>query len=120
MKVMVVDDSSDIRDLVSMVVVRAGWEVVGTAANGVECLERVNEADPDLVLLDISMPVMDGLVALPMLRERRPATTVVMLSAFPASAMEQRAMDAGAHGYVEKTNVVRDLAPAVQQIIGQD
>ena len=67
LSVLIVDDSEDLRDLLSMVIERhpAGWRVVATAAEGEEAIEEARSSQPDLVLLDIAMPVMDGMQALP-------------------------------------------------------
>ncbi len=117
--VLVVDDSDDLRDLITMVIRRhpEGWQVVGTAAQGREAVEEARERQPDLVLLDIAMPVMDGMEALPLIRQVAPEATVVMLSGFPFETAGRGALDAGAHGYLEKTDLVRSLIPRLEEIL---
>ena len=119
LKVLVVDDSADLRALISMVIQRhvGGWRVVATAAEGQEAIEMARSSQPDLVLLDIAMPVMDGLQALPLIREAAPAAVVVMLSGYPFAAAGQGALDAGAHGYLEKADLVKSLVPRLQRIL---
>ena len=74
LSVLIVDDSEDLRELLSMVIERhpAGWQVVATAAEGQQAIEVARDNQPDLVLLDIAMPVMDGMQALPHIREAAP------------------------------------------------
>jgi YesN/AraC family two-component response regulator len=118
-KVLIVDDSEDLRELLSMVIERhpSGWRVVATAAEGEEGIEEARSNQPDLVLLDIAMPVMDGMQALPQIREVAPEAVVVMLSGYPFSAAGQNALDAGAHGYLEKSDLVRGLIPRLERIL---
>ena len=122
LKVLVVDDSADLRVLISMVIQRHPnrWQVVATAAEGQEAIEIAGSSQPDLVLLDIAMPVMDGLQALPLIREAAPAAVVVMLSGYPFAAAGQGALDAGAHGYLEKADLVKSLVPRLERILKTD
>lgn len=117
--VMVVDDSEDLRDLLCMLIRRhpGGWRVVATATQGEEAVARATEIQPDLVLLDIAMPVMDGLQALPLIRQSCPGTVVVMLSGYPFATAGQGALDAGAHGYLEKADLVRTMIPRIEGIL---
>ncbi len=116
--VMVVDDADDLRDLLCLLITRhRGWQVVATAAHGEEALARAIEFRPDLVLLDIAMPVMDGMQALPLIRDASPDSVVVMLSGYPFATAGQGALDAGAHGYLEKADLVRSLIPGLERII---
>jgi YesN/AraC family two-component response regulator len=116
--VLVVDDSADLRDLISMVIDRsAGWHVVATAAEGQQAVEVARDRQPDLVLLDIAMPVMDGMQALPLIRKAAPEAVVVVLSGYPFSTAGQGALNAGAHGYLEKSDLVKGLIPRLERII---
>ena len=119
LNVLVVDDSADLRTLISMVIDRhpGGWQVVDTAADGQEAVHAARRCQPDLVLLDIAMPVMDGMQALPLIREAAPAAVVVMLSGYPFATAGRGALDAGAHGYLEKSDLVRSLIPRLEQIL---
>ena len=72
-RAVVIDDTSDIRDLMSMVLTRSGMEVVGEAGDGRAGVDVVRAERPDVVLLDLAMPVMDGMEALPLIRELVPA-----------------------------------------------
>jgi CheY-like chemotaxis protein len=119
LSVLVVDDSADLRELISMVIERhpGGWEVVATAGEGEEAVQEAKNAQPDLVLLDIAMPVMDGMQALPLIREACPKAVVVMLSGYPFATAGQGALNAGAHGYLEKSDLVKSLVPRLQLIL---
>ncbi|MET0839863.1 MAG: response regulator, partial [Marmoricola sp.] len=117
--VMVVDDADDLRDLICLLVKRhpAGWKVVATAAQGEEAVARATSIQPELVLLDIAMPVMDGMQALPLIREACPGAVVVMLSGYPFATAGQGALDAGAHGYIEKSDLVKSLLTRLEDIV---
>jgi YesN/AraC family two-component response regulator len=119
LNVLVVDDSPELRELISFVIKRRspGWHVVGTAKEGQEAVAAAQTQQPDLVLLDIAMPVMDCMQALPLIREAAPQAVVVMLSGYPFETAGQGALDAGAHGYLEKSNLVKSLVPQLEQIL---
>ena len=119
LNVLVVDDSADLRELISLVIERhpAGWQVVGTAGEGQEGVDEARARQPDLVLLDIAMPIMDGMQALPLIREAAPNAVVVMLSGYPFATAGQGAINAGAHGYLEKSDLVRSLIPRLERIL---
>ena len=119
LSVLVVDDSPDLRMLLTRAIERRaeGWQVVATANDGREAIHAATTHGPDLVLLDIAMPVMDGLEALPQIREAVPEAVVVMLSGYPFAVAGQGALDAGADGYLEKTDLVKTLVPKLQEIV---
>ena len=110
LRVVIVDDTPDLRDLLTMALQRRGeYAVVAEAENGLEAIDVVRAHQPDLVLLDIAMPVMDGLEALPQIRQAATSATVVMLSGFNAAEMTERAVALGADGYVQKGTPIRQL-----------
>lgn len=94
----------------------ARFEVVGEAVNGREAIDRCLELQPDVVVLDIAMPEMDGLTALPAIREYCPEARIVMHSAFAERAVAENAASLGANGYLEKGSdldvIVATLASA--------
>ncbi|MET0997187.1 MAG: response regulator transcription factor [Marmoricola sp.] len=118
--VVLVDDSQDLLFLVRGALERGGqFKVVAEAGDGEQGVAAVKAAQPDLVLLDIAMPVMDGIQALPLIREACPAATVVMLSAFgDSSGMPQRAMALGANGYIHKDGRLQALPEQLRVIVG--
>jgi DNA-binding NarL/FixJ family response regulator len=102
-RVVLVDDMVELRKLIRLTLERSGhFEVVGQAGNGREGIEVASATQPDLVLLDVSMPVMDGLEALPALCRSVPTAKVVMLSGFSQARLGAEAAAGGAVAYVEK------------------
>lgn len=94
-------------------------EVVGRARNGAEALELSLELEPDVVLMDISMPVMDGVEATRRIREARPDACVVMLTGSTSAADIDRSRDAGAAGYVTKDRIASQLVEAIVDAAGR-
>jgi DNA-binding NarL/FixJ family response regulator len=92
-------------------------EVVGEALNGAQVLPLTNRLRPDLVLLDLSMPLMDGLACLAQLRQRFPEITVVILSAYSDPERIAAALRAGANGYIVKGVDSNDLAATLRQML---
>lgn len=101
-RVVLADDTPDIRSLLRLMLGRAGYDVVGEAATGAEAVALSEELQPDVVLLDLAMPVMDGLEALPLIKASSPQTKVIVLSGFVSDRIEQEAVAAGADAFVEK------------------
>src|SRR5438045_2953374 len=102
-RVVVADDFADIRHLMRLTLERSGrFQIVGEAVNGAEAITLAQELEPDLLLLDLSMPVLSGLEALPRIREASPATKVVVLSGLDRAQMEPEALEGGPAGYLEK------------------
>ena len=101
-RVLIADDAPDIRLLLRMYLTDSRLHVVGEATNGVEAVEMVKTERPDAIILDLAMPVMDGLEAIPLIKEAAPATKIVVLSGFDAERMAERAMKLGAEAYLQK------------------
>ena len=108
-RVLVVDDDASIRLFVKTLMTSMGSEVVGEAANGSEALTLFDSLKPDLVLLDINMPVMDGITALKEIRKRSHKVAVVMLSALSSLDVVQVCLDAGANYHLRKDLPVDQL-----------
>ncbi|MBW3657053.1 MAG: response regulator [Actinobacteria bacterium] len=116
-RVVLVDDAADLRLLVGQLLERDGrFAVVGQAADGAEGIRTASEHQPDLCVLDLSMPVMDGLEALPRILEECPTTKVVILSGLDAGQMEATALRLGAAGYLEKGAAFARLADMLAEI----
>ncbi len=90
--------------------------VVGHARNGSEAVERTRELQPDVVLMDISMPVMDGIQAARAIREDQPSACVLMLTGSNSRSDVDRARRAGAAGYVTKDRIAAELIDAIVEI----
>jgi DNA-binding NarL/FixJ family response regulator len=114
-RVYLCDDAPDYRRLIREVLsAEQDIEVVGEGCNGRECLEHVKADHPDVILLDVNMPVLGGLEALPCLRKVAPETEVLILSTAPAPEFEERAKELGAVGYLQKPVNVFDLPGAMR------
>jgi DNA-binding NarL/FixJ family response regulator len=101
--VLIVDDHPLTRDALGSLLTQNGFELAGEASDGEEAIERARQLQPELILLDLSMPGMDGLQALPRLREAAPACEVVVLTASVAEENLLASIRAGAAGYLLKT-----------------
>lgn len=102
-RVLIVDDHQVVRKgLRSIISVNEGVELIGEAANGEEAIEQTALLQPDVVLMDLRMPVMDGPTAIELIRERFPDVQVVALTSFDDASLAQRALEAGAIGYLFK------------------
>lgn len=117
-RVLVAEDEVLIRrDLVEMLTAE-GYEVVGEAGDGEQALEKVRELSPDLVVMDVQMPKMDGIAAAEIIANERIAP-VVMLTAFSQRELVERAREAGAMAYVVKPFDRSDVIPAIEIAIAR-
>jgi DNA-binding NarL/FixJ family response regulator len=102
-RILVVDDHPLTRDALAMLLEQGGFDVVGQAGDGLEAIDLARRLQPNLVLLDLSMPELDGLAALPRLREAAPECEVVVLTASGTEENLLAAIRGGAAGYLLKT-----------------
>jgi PAS domain S-box-containing protein len=117
-RVLIVDDAEDIRMLLRMKLGRqAGLDVVGEAGDGIDAVDLARELQPHLVLLDMAMPRMDGLQALPLIREAVPDVRVIVLSGFNQGTLEKEALAAGADRYVVKGGSMRELLEVIEKVL---
>lgn len=117
--IVIVDDASEVRLLVRTRLRLSGkLEVVGEGATGAEAVEAAREHRPDLLLLDVSMPGMDGLEALPRVLEASPHTRVVMYSGFSEQGLAHRALELGAAVFLEKSSSLATLADELVAVLG--
>jgi DNA-binding NarL/FixJ family response regulator len=93
-------------------------EVVGEAGTAEDAIAAVGELLPDVVLLDLSMPGMDGLEAIPRLLEVAPGTAIVVFSGFAAARMRAPALELGAARYVEKGEPLETVRATVREVVG--
>jgi DNA-binding NarL/FixJ family response regulator len=116
-RVLVVDDAANLRELLTLLLeVEDDFEVVGTASDGRQAIELAQSVRPDVVLLDLAMPVMDGLQALPELRECLPQARIVIFSGFEHQALADEALKAGADAYIEKGTSVTQLVARLRDL----
>jgi DNA-binding NarL/FixJ family response regulator len=95
---------------------RHGWRVVGEAGNGPEAVEKAIKLKPDVAIVDISMPELDGVEVARQIREAVPDTKVLVLTMHESDHMVRRALDAGARGYLLKSDLTDCLAKAVKAV----
>jgi response regulator NasT len=115
-RILVAEDEAIIRmDLIEMLQA-AGYEVVAAASNGQEAIDLAGEHRPDLAILDVKMPVLDGITAAAKIIEIAP---VLMLTAFSQRELVERARDAGVMAYVVKPFTIGDLVPAIEIAISR-
>jgi DNA-binding NarL/FixJ family response regulator len=93
-----------------------GWRVVGEATNGREAVEKAIKLKPDLAVVDIGMPELDGVDVTRQIREAVPDAKVLVLTMHESDQMVQRALDAGAHGYILKSDLTECLVKAVKAV----
>lgn len=116
-RTIVVDDHAMVREgLASVLAVDGDIAVVAAASNGAEAVARVIEHTPDVVVMDLSMPVMDGIAATRAVRDAVPATRVLVLTSFTDRDRVRRALEAGATGYQLKDAEPADLRAAVRAV----
>lgn len=119
-RVLVVDDHAILRDGIHSLLERQeGIRVVGEASNGREALEQVEEVHPDLVLMDIAMPEMNGLDATRLIKERYPEIKVLILTQHDNREYVTPLLQAGASGFVLKRSGGREVVMAIRQVFEQ-
>ena len=118
MKLMIVDDSSIMRRAIGKYLTPLNLELVASASNGQEALERFAAAEPDLVTLDITMPQMDGLTCLGRLLELRPSVKVIVISALSDPATGLRALKLGAKSFLPKPFTEAQLVEEIRRVAG--
>jgi DNA-binding NarL/FixJ family response regulator len=112
-RVLLVDDVKDIRDMLRLILeVTPGFSVVSEAANGRLAIEQAALQQPDVVFLDLAMPVMDGLEALPEIRRVAPGARILVSSGFDYT-MARRAIELGAHGSILKGGKASEIVAAI-------
>ena len=102
LRILIADDALFMRNMLREIFVKAGFQVVGEAANGVEAVERYHELRPDLVTMDIVMPLKSGIEALQQITREDPAARVVMCSALGQETLVMEALAAGARDFIVK------------------
>lgn len=112
-RVLLAEDEALIRLDLAEMLTEAGYEVVGQASNGEEAVSLAESLRPDLIIMDVKMPVMDGLTAAETIGEQR-ICPVIMLTAFSQKELVERARDAGVMAYIVKPFTVSDVTPAIE------
>jgi|tagenome__1003787_1003787.scaffolds.fasta_scaffold19490790_2 DNA-binding NarL/FixJ family response regulator len=115
-RVLLCDDAEAFRALMrSSLAEDPSIEIVGEAADGLAGVEATAELQPDVVLLDMSMPRMGGLQAIPKMRRRAPRTSIIGLSSLSAARMAAPSKEIGAHSYLEKGTELAEIRAAIHE-----
>jgi len=116
-RILVVDDHPIVRQgLKTLLEGHLGWQVIGEASDGAEALDKAKELSPDVMVLDVTMPRMNGLEACRLLRRQFPELEILFVTQHDSPQMMREALEAGARGYVVKSNAARDLLAAVEAV----
>ena len=117
MRILIADDNEHVRRGVKAILHSAAdCQVCGEAEDGSQAIQRVLELLPDVILLDISMPGLSGLEVARVVREKVPATRIVIMSQHEPAMLLPRALQAGAHACVDKSRLVMDLLPTIARV----
>jgi DNA-binding NarL/FixJ family response regulator len=116
-KILIADDHEGIRRRLRSLLEGAGFAVCGEATNGQQAVEKSEELAPDLVILDLAMPVMSGLEAIPKIAQQK-ATKILVLALEESDEVKRTALELGAHGYLGKSSLATVLLAEVNRLLG--
>ncbi|MCR5282386.1 MAG: response regulator [Lachnospiraceae bacterium] len=116
--ILICDDAAFMRMMIKDILTKNGYNVAGEAENGAKAVEKYNELKPDLVLMDITMPEMDGIAALKKIKENDPGAMVIMCSAMGQQAMVIESIQAGAKDFIVKPFQADRVIEAVKKVVG--
>ncbi|MDR0220861.1 MAG: response regulator [Lachnospiraceae bacterium] len=116
--ILIVDDAAFMRMMIKDILSKNGYTVAGEAENGLKAIEKYNELQPDLVLMDITMPEMDGIAALKQIKAANSAALVIMCSAMGQQAMVIESIQAGAKDFIVKPFQAERVLEAVKKVVG--
>jgi DNA-binding NarL/FixJ family response regulator len=117
LRILIADDHEVIRrGLASLLQSHEGWEVCGEAKDGRQAVEMARQLKPDVVILDIGMPILNGLAATRQLAQQNPQQKTIVLTITDSDQVIREALDAGARGFVLKSDAARDLVSAVEAV----
>ena len=116
--ILICDDAAFMRMMIKDILTKNGYTVAGEAENGAKAVEKYTELKPDLVLMDITMPEMDGIQALKKIRELDPKASVIMCSAMGQQAMVIESIQSGAKDFIAKPFQADRVLEAVRKVVG--
>ena len=116
--ILICDDAAFMRMMIKDILTKNGYNVAGEAENGAKAVEKYAELKPDLVLMDITMPEMDGIEALKKIKASDPSASVIMCSAMGQQAMVIESIQSGANDFIVKPFQADRVIEAVQKVVG--
>ena len=116
--ILICDDAAFMRMMIKDILTKNGYNIAGEAENGAKAVEKYAELKPDLVLMDITMPEMDGIEALKKIKASDPGASVIMCSAMGQQAMVIESIQAGARDFIVKPFQADRVLEAVKKVIG--
>ena len=116
--ILIVDDAAFMRMMIKDILVKNGYEVLGEAENGLKAVEKYKELNPDLVIMDITMPEMDGIEAVKEIKKINQSAAVIMCSAMGQQSMVIEAIQSGAKDFIVKPFQADRIIEAVRKVIG--
>ena len=116
--ILICDDAAFMRMMIKDILTKNGYNIAGEAENGAMAVDKYNETKPDLVLMDITMPEMDGIQALKKIKENDPSASVIMCSAMGQQAMVIEAIQSGAKDFIVKPFQADRVIEAVKKVVG--
>ena len=118
-KILIVDDAVFMRTVLKKMLEEENYEIVGEASNGIEAIKKAKELKPDIVTLDITMPEMDGVTALPDILKESPTSKVIMCSAMGQQPMVVEAIKKGAKDFIVKPFQKARVLQAIENIMSK-
>ena len=118
-RVFVIDDTPELRRMLEQMLTLDDFEVVGSAANGAEALKEMDEANPDVVVIDYKMPGLDGLMTARLIREDRPHQVIILYTAYLDDILEQKAARAGIALCVGKVEGILTLERDIRRLAAE-
>ena len=116
-RILLADDHEGVRRRVRSVLETAGFEVCGEADNGPDAVTKAKDLMPDLIVLNLSMPMMHGLEVIPEIVQSAPTVKILVFSIDEADELRREALRRGAHGYVSKSRPITDLVDEVEKLL---
>jgi len=116
MRILIADDNLQVRRGVAAILSGENWEICGEASDGREVIEQARTLAPDVVLLDVRMPGLNGLEIAEQLRKEMPVAKILIMSQYDPSHLEPRALAAGANACIDKARLATDLVEIIKRL----